>query len=273
LKYNSSAAAKTAGKTADFVPWRATARSARIRGGGSLAGVAGPSNGVSSRISRKMASRAESTIGVLVSGGLDSAILISRLLEQGEQVQPFYVESHLRWQATEFAALREYLKAVARPELAELVILELPLQDLYRGHWSLTGDVPGVATADDAVYLPGRNLLLAIKPALWCQMHGIGRLAVGVLGSNPFDDAGEAFFTALENTLSRLGQPALKLVRPFGGMRKREVMEIGRKYPLGLSFSCISPVGRLHCGQCNKCAERQAAFKMVGMDDPTVYAK
>jgi 7-cyano-7-deazaguanine synthase len=235
--------------------------------------VVGPSNGVSSEISRnKMASRAKSTIGVLVSGGLDSAILVSYLLDQGEQVQPFYVESQLRWQGAELAALREYLEAVARPELAELVVLELPLQDLYGGHWSLTGDVPGAATTDHAVYLPGRNLLLSIKPALWCQMHGIARLALGVLGSNPFDDASEAFFAALESTLSRLGQPPLKIVRPFGGMHKSEVMEIGRKYPLGRSFSCISPVGRLHCGQCNKCAERQSAFKMIGLTDPTAYA-
>jgi len=220
-----------------------------------------------------MASREISTTGVLVSGGLDSAILVSHLLEQGERLQPFYVESHLRWQEAELRALLEYLKAVARPELADLVVLQLPLRDLYGGHWSLTGDVPGAATADDAVYLPGRNLLLSIKPALWCQMHGIGRLALGVLGSNPFDDASEPFFAALENTLARLGQPPLKIVRPFGAMHKREVMEIGRDYPLGLSFSCISPLGRLHCGRCNKCAERQAAFKMVSMDDPTKYAE
>ena len=219
-----------------------------------------------------MLSRSESTIGVLVSGGLDSAILVSYLLEQGDLVQPFYVESHLRWQAAELAALREYLKAVVRPELAELVVLELPLQDLYGNHWSMTGDVPGAATADDAVYLPGRNLLLAMKPALWCQMHGIGRLALGVLGSNPFDDASEAFFAALENTLAWLGQPPLRIVRPFGGMHKRDVMAIGRNYLLGLSFSCISPVGSLHCGRCNKCAERQAAFKMIGLTDPTSYA-
>src|SRR5262245_35304735 len=123
-----------------------------------------------------MPSNSVSTIGVLVSGGLDSAILVSYLLDQGEQVQPFYVESHLRWQAAELAALREYLKAVDRPELADLVVIELPLEDLYGSHWSPTGDVPGAATADEAVYLPGRNLLLAIKPALWCQMQGIGRL-------------------------------------------------------------------------------------------------
>jgi len=220
-----------------------------------------------------MTGNRESTIGVLVSGGLDSAILASYLLDQGERVQPFYVESHLRWQAAELAGLRAYLKAVARPDLAELVVLSLPLEDLYGGHWSLTGDVPGAATADDAVYLPGRNLLLTIKPALWCQMHGIGRLALGVLGSNPFDDASEAFFAALESTLALLGQPPLEIVRPFGAMHKKEVMEIGRNYPLGLSFSCISPAGGLHCGQCNKCAERRAAFEMVGMEDPTEHAR
>src|SRR5215475_2652565 len=130
------------------------------------------------------------TMGVLVSGGLDSAILVSYLLDQRESVQPFYMNCGLSWQAAELAALRQYLAAISTDLLAPLVVLELTLADLYRGHWSLTGkQIPGAETPDEAVYLPGRNLLLAIKPALWCQMHGIGQLALGVLGSNPFDDA------------------------------------------------------------------------------------
>ncbi|HEY2828173.1 MAG TPA: 7-cyano-7-deazaguanine synthase [Pirellulales bacterium] len=213
------------------------------------------------------------TIGVLVSGGLDSAILVSHLLEQGEAVQPFYIECGLSWQAAELAALQRYLAVIAAGSLSPLVTLQLPLADLYAGHWSLTGkQIPDAATPDEAVYLPGRNLLLAIKPALWCQMHGIGRLALGVLGSNPFDDATAEFFAALENVLARLGQPQLEIVRPFAGIHKREVMEIGRDYPLGLTFSCIDPVDGLHCGRCNKCAERRGAFRLIKMADPTRYA-
>jgi 7-cyano-7-deazaguanine synthase len=213
------------------------------------------------------------TIGVLVSGGLDSAILISHLLDQGEHVQPFYVDCGLHWQPVELAGLRKYLAAATGPRLQTLITLQLPLADLYTGHWSLTGEqTPDAATPDDAVYLPGRNLLLVIKPALWCQMHGIGRLALGVLGSNPFDDATDGFFAALENVLSRLGQPPLKILRPLASMHKREVMQLGRGYPLGLTFSCIAPVNGLHCGHCNKCAERQAAFRMVELADPTKYA-
>jgi len=79
------------------------------------------------------------TIGVLVSGGLDSAILVSHLLAQGDHVQPFYIECGLHWQAAELASLRNYLGAVATPRLETLITLQLPLADLYTGHWSLTG--------------------------------------------------------------------------------------------------------------------------------------
>ena len=151
--------------------------------------------------------------------------------------------------------------------------LQLPLDDLYAGHWSLGGNrTPDATTSDEAVYLPGRNLLLIIKAALWCQLHGIGRLALGVLASNPFDDATPKFFASLEEVLRRIGQPPLVIERPFGQMQKREVMELGRRYPLGLTFSCIAPVDGLHCGRCNKCAERQAAFRMIDLTDPTRYA-
>lgn len=215
----------------------------------------------------------KNSIGVLTSGGLDSAILVSHLLDRGEMVQPLYVQSGLYWQTAELAALRGYLDAVAGPHLAPLVVLDLPLADLYAGHWSMSSDrTPDASTPDEAVYLPGRNLLLAIKPALWCQMHGIWRLALGVLGSNPFADASDAFFTSFEAVLATLGQPPLKIERPFGKLHKTEVMRLGRNYPLEKSFSCIAPVGALHCGKCNKCAERKVAFRDAEMRDATSYA-
>jgi 7-cyano-7-deazaguanine synthase len=55
-------------------------------------------------------------------------------------------------------------------------------------------------------------------------------------------------------------------------MNKQQVMALGRGLPLELTFSCISPVGHLHCGRCNKCAERQAAFREANIEDRTVYA-
>jgi 7-cyano-7-deazaguanine synthase len=213
------------------------------------------------------------TIGVLASGGLDSSILVGHLLRQGRRVQPFYIRTGLNWQAEEQAALVQFLTAMTSGQLAELVVLDLPLADLYDGHWSLTGkQVPAANSADEAVFLPGRNALLVVKAAVWCQLHGVGELAMAPLATSPFDDASPAFFRDFQAAINHGVQRPVRLVRPFGDLTKRQVMALGRDLPLELTFSCISPVRGLHCGRCNKCGERRAAFRDVQIGDRTVYA-
>lgn len=211
-------------------------------------------------------------VGILVSGGLDSSILLNHMLDAGRRVKPLYVQSGLCWQAAEAAALHRFLDAVRVRRLEPLTVLDLPLADLYGDHWSITGrNIPKAGTPDEAVFLPGRNALLTIKTALWCQVHGINELAIATLESNPFKDASVSFFHQLEQVFDAIGPPIL-LVRPFADLGKQQVMELGRTCPLDLTFSCIAPHEGLHCGNCNKCAERQEAFRLVGKRDPTQYA-
>jgi 7-cyano-7-deazaguanine synthase len=216
-------------------------------------------------------------IGLLLSGGLDSGILLGELLRRGGQVHPLYVRSGLVWEDVELAAARRYHEAMARGgrgELAQLVVLDLPLADLYEDHWSVTGREPPPADSpDEAVYMPGRSALLLIKSSLWCQLHGVDRLALGVLGSNPFADSQAEFFDAFESALNHAVGGKLRMVRPLAGLGKREVMRLGRDFPLELTFSCIAPRDGEHCGDCNKCAERKAAFRMIDREDPTRYAQ
>ncbi len=212
-------------------------------------------------------------VGVLFSGGLDSAILVGHLLRQGRHVQPLFIRSHLCWQAAEERAVASFLAALASPRLAELVVLEMPLGDLYAGHWSVTGrQVPDETSADEAVYLPGRNALLIVKAAVWCRLRGVEELALGVLGANPFADATDAFFSDLEAALNAGPGVCLRITRPFAALSKREVMRLGRGLPLERTFSCLAPVDGLHCGRCNKCGERMAAFRSAATADPTRYA-
>jgi 7-cyano-7-deazaguanine synthase len=213
------------------------------------------------------------TIGVLASGGLDSAILIGHLLRQRRRVQPFHIRTGLHWEAGELPALRQFLRAVATPNLVELVVLDLPLSDVYDGHWSLTGrGIPSADSPDEAVFLPGRNALLIVKAAVWCQLHGIGELALAALGTSPFEDARGEFFRDFQAAINYGVERKVKLLRPLGELSKREVMQMGRDLPLELTFSCLAPVGGLHCGKCNKCAERRAAFRDANLDDRTRYA-
>jgi 7-cyano-7-deazaguanine synthase len=214
-----------------------------------------------------------SAIGVLASGGLDSAILVGHLLDHHRTVQPFYVRTGLTWQTLELASLERFLAAIAVSRLQRLVILDLPLADLYGGHWSLTGDnVPAADSPDEAVFLPGRNALLLVKPAVWCQLHGIHELALATLGTSPFADASAAFIRDFEAAINHGPAPPLRLGRSFGEKNKREVMHLGRYLPLELTFSCIAPVNGLHCGRCNKCAERRSAFTEAQIPDKTHYA-
>src|SRR5207302_1661103 len=93
--------------------------------------------------------------------------------------------------------LHRFLAAAAAPALKPLHVLAMPVADLYGAHWGLTGaGVPGADTPDEAVYLPGRNVLLLAKALLWCHLRGVPALALAPLEANPFPDATPAFFAA-----------------------------------------------------------------------------
>jgi 7-cyano-7-deazaguanine synthase len=216
---------------------------------------------------------ADAPIGVLASGGLDSCVLLAQLLDRGLTVQPFYIRSDLCWHREEEAALADFLRAIGQPRLTSLVALEMPMADLYGDHWSVTSHgTPQAGSVEEEVYLPGRNALLSIKAALWCQLHGVPVLALASLRSNPFADTTESFLDSFQRSINLPGTPEVHLVTPLAGITKQEVMWLGRDYPLSLTFSCIAPVGGQHCGRCNKCGERRLAFQTAGFEDRSLYA-
>jgi 7-cyano-7-deazaguanine synthase len=213
------------------------------------------------------------SFAVLISGGLDSAILLGEAIKQQVKVFPLYIRCGLFYEPVELAYLQRFLHAVAGPALQPLVILQMPVADLYGEHWSVTGrDVPGQASPDEAVFLPGRNVLLLAKAMLWCHLHGVSAIALGSLQTNPFPDATPEFFSQLETLVNRAMRGSVQIVLPYGGLSKLAVMQRGRGMPLEHTFSCISPKDGLHCGECNKCGERRAAFAGAGMVDPTAYS-
>ena len=213
------------------------------------------------------------TVGLLLSGGIDSAVLLDRLLASRSRVVPLYVRNGCAWDDCELAAAERFVSTLAQPNLDGVVVLEMPLEDMYGDHWSISGaNVPDESTPDEAVFMPGRNPLLLIKPVLWCQMHGVGQLAMATLENNPFDDATPKFFESFEQMIQQATGERIEIVRPFERLPKHRVMELGRHLPLELTFSCLSPRGGLQCGQCNKCAERRAGFRRIGAQDLTRYS-
>ena len=219
--------------------------------------------------------RVDRPLAVLVSGGLDSAILLAEALRSYAHVHPVYVQVAALWEAVELAHLRRFLAAVAAPNLRPLVVLSQPVADVYGDHWSLSGEgVPASDSPDDAVFLPGRNVLLLAKPLLWCHLNRVPAIATAPLASNPFPDADAAFYDGFAGVVSRAVAGQVRVLRPYAdlGLGKADVLRRGVGMPLCHTFSCLDPAGGLHCGRCNKCAERQHGFRDAGLPDPTTYA-
>jgi 7-cyano-7-deazaguanine synthase len=215
----------------------------------------------------------DGAVAVLASGGVDSAILVAELARQRRAVHPIYVRFGLAWEAAEEAHLRSFLETLTGPALRPLVALDVPIAPVYGSHWSLSGDeVPDERTTDDAVYLPGRNLLLLSLPSVWCALHGVHTIALGTLKGNPFPDATDAFFAQFAALAERAMDHDFEIVTPFGALGKADVVELGRGLALERTFSCIDPVGGRHCGRCNKCAERRHGFAAAAIEDATDYA-
>jgi 7-cyano-7-deazaguanine synthase len=202
-------------------------------------------------------SRRLSQVCVLVSGGVDSSILVADLLRRGRVVHPLYVRCGLIWEKAELRSLRRVLAALKSPRLKPLTVSELPVGPLISRHWSVTGrGVPGRRSAWDSVYLPGRNLLLAGQAGLFCSARGIPVIALGLLKGNPFPDARPAFLRRTQALLSRAFGVSLRLTVPYSRLTKRQVAGRLPGFPLEMTFSCLRPRGLRHCRACSKCEER-----------------
>jgi 7-cyano-7-deazaguanine synthase len=209
---------------------------------------------------------------VLASGGLDSCVLLSCVAELAGEVYPLFVRNGHPWEDAEVAALRRFVATLDRPQIRAVAERALPLRDLLEFHWGAGGYQPGFSDGYSANFIPGRNLALLSVAALFAFVQGAGALALGLLEGNPYPDASPCFLSAFETLFAEgLGRP-LAILTPFAELPKEEVVRIGRTLPLELSLSCVNPVDGQHCGNgCNKCAERQKAFALAGIADPTSY--
>jgi 7-cyano-7-deazaguanine synthase len=221
---------------------------------------------------------------VLVSGGLDSAVLLAEEAARGD-VQPVYISVGLAWEEAERAVVARLLAAPAlagatRPPVS----LSVDMRDVYAAtHWAVTGTPPAYHTPDEDVYLPGRNIVLLAKAAVFAAAAGLDRIVMGTLAHNPFPDATPAFRDAIARALTLGLAHDLRIDAPYAETSKADVIRRGAALgvPFELTLSCMKPrtatdvrdgAAAVHCGLCSKCRERHDAFLDAGIDDPTSYA-
>lgn len=218
--------------------------------------------------------RDEQVAAVLLSGGLDSAVLVAEESRR-YRVQPVYVSVGLAWESAELEVLDGLLaRAPFDGRVLPLARLEFTMRDVYAPtHWAIRGTPPAYDTPDEDVYLVGRNVVLLSKAGVFCAQRRIGRIAIGPLAGNPFPDATVEFFETMAKALSLGLDRTLTIAAPFGDMHKAEVIRLGQTLgvPMELTLSCMNPQRGLHCGLCSKCRERRDAFTEASVIDRTKY--
>lgn len=216
----------------------------------------------------------------LVSGGMDSAVVLAIAREQGFAVHALSVRYGQRHTSELDAAARvaRALGAVAHKTV------DVDLRAI--GGSALTDDGIEVPEAGGegipATYVPARNTIMLSLALGWAEVLGANDIFCGV---NAVDYSGYpdcrpefvAAFQALANLATKAGVEGagIRVHAPLQYLSKAQIASEGAR--LGVDFaltvSCYraDAQGRA-CGHCDACRLRADGFAAAGLPDPTRYA-
>lgn len=221
---------------------------------------------------------------VLVSGGMDSAVVLALAREQGFECHALSVAYGQR-HTSELAAAAELARAQGA---VQHKVVTVDLRSI--GGSALTADIdvpehdagepmdPGIPVT----YVPARNTIMLSIALGWAEVLGADDLFCGVnaVDYSGYPDCRPEFvagFEALANLATKAGVEGhhLRVHAPLMRMGKADIAREGAR--LGVDFSrtvsCYQAdaEGRA-CGRCDACRLRADGFAAAGLADPTRYA-
>jgi 7-cyano-7-deazaguanine synthase len=220
----------------------------------------------------------------LLSGGMDSAVLLWKLASMGLVVDALSVHYGQR-HAKELDAAREVFSNFATKAGQETARHDVVDLGVLRGLLSasaLTGDeaVPHGHYAEESMkvtVVPNRNMIMLAVAAGAAASRGAAYVATAVHAGDHFiyPDCRPMFVAELRRVIRTAmeGLWEVDLEAPFVSISKADICRQGDALgvPFELTWSCYEG-GEVHCGKCGTCVERREAFELAGVTDPTSYA-
>lgn len=207
---------------------------------------------------------------VLLSGGLDSAVLLASVrADRGGYIHAVSVDYGQRHRRELWSAAQ-----IARYYGATHEVVPLP-PALFAGS-ALTADVLPTLRASQhyvgpCTVVPGRNLVLASVAVAAAVRVGAAHVWIGPTADDRhvYPDCRSEFVQRLADT--SVAGYGVSVVAPFTNLSKRDVVELGRglKVPFDLTWSCydpqdydqLAPASGVPCGTCGACVLRAEALR------------
>jgi len=217
---------------------------------------------------------------VLLSGGMDSAVVVAIAREQGFAVHALSVRYGQR-HTSELDAARRVAEALG---VVAHKVVDVDLRSI--GGSALTDDAIDVPEAGGegipSTYVPARNTIMLSLALGWAEVLGANDLFCGVnaVDYSGYPDCRPEFIDAFErlaNLATKAGVEGagLHVHAPLQFLSKADIVREGVRLGVdfGLTVSCYQAdeQGRA-CGHCDACRLRAAGFADAGVADPTRYA-
>ncbi len=217
-------------------------------------------------------------IVVILSGGMDSAVLLHKHLDEGDAVRAIAIDYGQRHRhELLFARLQAQVNAIGR---VPFHVADLSgLRDILPGSSQTDDKIPVpkghyTEASMKATVVPNRNMILlsvAIGHAVAFRYDAVSYAAHS--GDHAiYPDCREEFIEALSKAAALCDWHPVQILRPFVNLTKADLVIKGTS--LGVRFdqtySCYEG-GPVHCGTCGTCFERREAFSIAGIQDPTEY--
>lgn len=217
---------------------------------------------------------------VLISGGMDSAVVAALTAESGYELAALHLNYGQRTEARELKAFNALCDHFA---ITERLVVDVKYLSQIGGS-SLTDTSIELSKADldsseiPSSYVPFRNANIMAIAVSWAEVIGADAICVGAMeqDSSGYPDCREDFFEAYEKMIELGTKPSTKIrvLRPIINLSKSDIVKEGTRLnvPFEHTWSCYGN-NDIACGECDSCALRLRGFESAGIEDPLTYSK
>lgn len=193
-------------------------------------------------------------IVVLASGGIDSALMMAKFIQEGHDVYPLHINYNQLAETKEWEACQKVCEKLS------LIPHKMDIQGF--------GELPSGLTDSEFdvfedAFLPTRNLTFLVLGSAYAYTKDSDVVSIGLVANPIFPDQKKEFIEKTEACVSASLNRDVHILTPLIDLEKIDVLKMAKEFDLlDITYYCHS--GTVPpCGKCISCKERKSAENIL----------